>query len=307
MQPGESPDVIRAQAERVGIDDRRFGQHARATLTSARKPRAVMTDVAREGERTRRHPCDVDVFEPTSRLAHRLELKSLTGGDVSGLDVIQPPDRQIIHESRSADIPGHVHPAQAYRECPYRLDSNVGAHVRAASVFGKANRARNRLPARLQTIDLALRERKGTPVSIKLAGDIVGKAIPSARNGEAILPPHGIAQLWAQPRRQRNDGILRAAARGDCEQRAFAVAQQRVGIARIKATYELRQTIGWRARPDFSIPAPLWRARVALPRLHEQHAVRCSRTVPDALRRRQHLDGLDVVGIDLLEPQRAAE
>src|SRR5947208_412658 len=200
VQPGESPDVIRTQAECAGIDDRKLRQHSKATLKNDRKPRD-----------------------------------------------------------------------------------------------------------RLQPIDLALGERKGTTLSIKLAGDIVRQAIPPAGNGEAILPPHRTAQLLAQRRRQRNDGILSAAARSDCQQRASAVAQQRVGIAGIKATYERRQTIRWCARPDFSIPAPLRRAAVALPRLHEEHAVRRSRTVPDALRRRQHLDGLDLLWIDLLEPQRPAE
>src|SRR2546426_12052788 len=105
VQPGESPDVIRTQAERVGIDDRRLRQHSRATLTSARKPRAIMTDGAGEGERSRGCPCDIDVAEPAIRLAHSLDLEGIPRRDVAGLEIIERgPGRQIIQECRSADI-----------------------------------------------------------------------------------------------------------------------------------------------------------------------------------------------------------
>src|SRR2546426_8029465 len=156
VQPGESPDVIRTQAERVGIDDRRLRQHSRATLTSARKPRAIMTDATGESERARGCPGDVDVSEPASRLAHRLVLKSVTGGDVSSLEVIQRPGRRIIHEYRGADIARHMEPAQTDREFRDRLHATVGAQIRAANVLGIANRARHSLPARLQPSDLVL-------------------------------------------------------------------------------------------------------------------------------------------------------
>src|SRR2546428_7120368 len=126
-----------------------------------------MTDATGEGERARGCPGDVNVSEPASRLAHRLVLKSVTGGDVSSLEVIQRSGRQIIHEYRGADIARHMQPAQTDCECRDRLHANVGAQIRAANVLGKANRAGNRLPAGLQPINLAPRERKGTAVSIK--------------------------------------------------------------------------------------------------------------------------------------------
>src|SRR5205807_1715179 len=242
-----------------------------ATLESAGKPRAIVTEVAGERQWSRGRPREVNVAAPASRLTDSLDLKSITGGDVSGLEIVQRrAARQISQEYRGANILGHVHAAQTDRKCPYGLDTNVGAQTPATNVLGKADRARDRLPAGLQTIDLALRERKGTAVSIQLAADIIRQAVPSTGDGKTILPLQRISQLVAQRRCQGHDGILLATVRGDRLQRAATIAQQRVRIIGIKAPHERQHGVRRHARPHVRIPSPLRRAAVALSRLHDQ-------------------------------------